>query len=154
MKRIVALFLVILVFSSCVNNDDSFDHENIDSSFKEITNSTVGYENNEEVIFAVSKELILEKFIEFAKENNIDIIPTSFEVIEIEGKKYLRFYGDHTASTIALFKDRNNKYITGSTICTSSACAFGGGCLPEGKFCTACKPKEGNSYDCLKTTTD
>lgn len=64
----------------------------------------------------------------------------------------MRYFSENDiVSTIALIKDENDQYITGRTICKSVWSASGGGCIPDGEYCTKCE-RDGVLGDCERTT--
>lgn len=122
-------------------------------NFDELTDSAIGYDDNGTIKLAVSNEKILETFFWFSKLHSSKLTPKSFEVIEIDGLNYLRFYSENDiVSTIALIKNENDQYITGRTVCETVWCASGGGCIPDGVYCTKCV-NDGVRGDCKRSTT-
>ena len=85
--------------------------------------------------------------------------PKEIKIEDIDSEKYLRIYSNNDyVSTIALKLDNESTYMmTESTSCTSKDCASGGGCVPDGQYCTKCV--KGESFgspiygDCLRTTS-
>ena len=58
-----------------------------------------------------------------------------------------------------MIKTDSNRRATGKTVCTSIACASGGGCVPNGDYCTKCVPsgvQEGSGLtgDCTRSTSN
>jgi len=159
MRKILFILLVALIFQAC-ENDNNTEDESVDFnlSFDKLTNSKVGQELNGEFVLGVSNKSLLSTYKKFATKFNSDIEVQSVAVITIDNKKYLRFYFDNgMISTIAIIKDRNGLYHTGNTICESVDCASGGGCIPEGVYCTECKPNRpsqpiSTKGDCKRTT--
>lgn len=149
--------LLSLVFSACQTEDNSKDSNSseLDSTFdfKELTNSNIGIDKNGEIELKVSSSKIMETFINYNRIHNPELKPQSFEVVKLDDAHYLRFHSEHNlVSTIALIKDDANQYITGTTICETTACVSGGGCVPNGQYCTKCVMENGLPDDCKRTT--
>jgi len=161
MKKIVfGLIVLAFAFVSCEQEDDKQIDQNAELkkeiTFDQLTKSTIGFENEGKVQLGVSNNKVMETFKKFVKTNDLDIDPLSFEIISIDQKNYLRFYSEkNQVSTIELFINSNKLIETGSTVCTSIACASGGGCIPYGSYCTECGPHgpDGPKADCKRTTT-
>lgn len=120
--------------------------------FNNLTNSTIGFEKDGKVKLQVSDERIMSIFRKFVSMYQVELKPRSFEVLKIGENNYLRFYSDNDqVSTIALLKDENNEFQTGSTICVSKASDTGDGCLPDGLYCTKSKVSESKD-DCKRIT--
>tara|TARA_R110002051_G_C8500837_1_gene464737 strand:- start:137 stop:643 length:507 start_codon:yes stop_codon:yes gene_type:complete len=162
MKKCFYLLVLSLVFTSCQTEDTNSDSNSLelkaDFEFKTLVGSKIATEKNGKIILNVSDERILETFKKFNTTNNLQLEPKSFKVINVDGNNYIRFYNkNNQVSTISLIKGNDNYYTTGSTVCTSTACASGGGCIPNGDYCTKCRP-EGTppgspDRDCTRTTT-
>jgi len=161
MNKLSYILLIILVITSCqtADNDNQINDSLPDVSFefKNFSGSSIGIEKDGVIELKVSEESILSNFKEFIKQNKLDLKPEYFKIITIENNNYLRFHNiDNSVSTIELIKDENNIYKTGSTVCTSTSCASGGGCVPSGVYCTKCQPYGPDSPitgDCERTTT-
>lgn len=148
---------LLLTILSCEKDANPIDSDSnsistvnveLDKAFKNITNNDVGYIQDGKVELGVSDEKILSVFKDFIEESNLEFETKSFEVITIDDKNYLRFYGkNNMASTIALVKGDNDILKTGKTVCTSDYCASCCGCVPDGLYCTECPG------DCKRTTT-
>lgn len=139
------------------NQEISESNHDAPFEFKNFTNSNVGFDKDNEVELNVSYEKIVNTFNEFSDKFKLGLEAKNFKVITIENNKYIRFFNkDNTVSTVELIKDENNVYSTGSTVCTSTSCASGGGCVPNGVYCTPCQPYGPDSPitgDCIRTTT-
>lgn len=161
MSRIVFIILISIGLISCQTEDKNQEISesslNTPFEFKNFTNSNVGFYKDNELVFNVSNEKIVNTFNEFSDKFKLGLEAYNFKVITIENNKYLRFFNkDNTVSTVELIKDENNVYSTGSTVCTSTSCASGGGCVPNGVYCTQCQPYGPDSPitgDCVRTTT-
>ncbi len=168
MGKYLNLLCLVLFLFSCGNEDVKLEESNVVATemarknlsinstktfnFDELTNTAIGYDNEGKVELGVTDYKIMETFILYSKLHNSQLNPKSFEIIEIDELHYLRFFSeDDIVSTIALVKDGNDQYITGRTICESKRCASGGGCIPDGQYCTKC---EVNTLpgDCKRTT--
>ena len=169
MKEYVFILLLFSFLFSCENEDVKRENssaveielarKNLSTnslatySFAELTNSAIGYDDNGTIKLGVPNEKILETFFWFSRLHSSKLTPKSFEIVEIDGLNYLRFYSENDiVSTIALIKNENDQYITGSTVCESVRCASGGGCIPDGLYCTKCEIN-GIPGDCKRTTT-
>ncbi|MBO3097099.1 hypothetical protein [Gelidibacter pelagius] len=168
MKKHLTLFLSFLLFFSCGNETLKSEDPNVIATekaeenftvnarsaynFDELTNTAIGYDNNGVVELGVSKQKVMETFIMFSMLHNEELKPKSFEIITIDDFHYLRFYSeDDIVSTIALIKNDNDQYITGRTVCETKRCADGGGCIPNGDYCTPCVRNDVPG-DCKRTT--
>ena len=157
------LFLVLmsLIFASCETEDNNKDTNvsvmDLELDFDHLINRKIGHEVNGEVKLGVSKDKVMSAFKDFVLKTDLDLEPESFEIISIDNTNYLRFYSkNHQASTIELIIDTDNQFRTGTTVCTSSACSSCCGCVPNGTYCTKCKPQGNDSPiegDCKRTTT-
>ncbi len=157
-KYFVLLFVLSLFTFSCEQEDRNSNSMESDSNvnFERLTNSLVGFEKNGKIDLNVSDDNIMKTFKKFAFDSRLELEPESFELIKVDNQSYLRFYSkDHKASTIALIKGDDNQYRTGDTVCTSSACSACCGCLPNGSYCTECRPYGPNNPqkgDCTRST--
>lgn len=152
MKKVILLFIVIFI-ASCQSGDNEITNTTDRSNKIERLNlSEIGTKKGNDIVLNVSKEMLLEVFRADSKRYMLEINPVSCKIEKINEKDYLRFYNeDDTVSTIELLVDRNGNVTTGSTICTSKICATGGGCVPDGQYCTKC---EAEGEDCLRTTIE
>ena len=161
MKLAKLLFFALILFSaSCKNEEVNFiDTELKAPVLKELIGSKIAHQESDKIILDVSDSMIMQSFKKFIEENDLKLNPQSFKVVSIDNKNYLRFYSDNNqVSTIALIKGKDNQYIVGKTVCTSTACASGGGCVPNGLYCTECIPPYANPEgpirgDCTRVTT-
>lgn len=160
-KNIILICVLAFISLSCeqeVNNEKINESLELNKnfSFERLANSPIGIEKNGKIELGVPDEKIMETFKEYAKMHSPDINPKSFEIINLDNAFYLRFYSDkNIVSTIALLKDESNQYMTGGTVCETVACASGGGCVPQGAYCTECRPNgpDNPKGDCKRTTT-
>lgn len=161
MKRINILFfcLIVIISMSCENENNSnvVNNYEFEDTFKSIIGSKIGIFDNGKINLKVPDEKILKSFNDFNLKYDINKNYSSLEVFTVNDKNYIRFFSDDNyVSTVALLLDDNNTVITGNTVCTSEACATGGGCIPNGDYCTPCKPQGDDSPavgDCKRTTT-
>lgn len=158
MKNLIILILMSLVFTACQTEDNKEEavSSNLETTFefKELTNSAIGIEKDGKIELRVSNEKLMSTFTKFTKTHSPDLKPVSFEVLEIDNKSYLRYYSeDNMVSTIALIKGEDNQYRTEGTVCETRACASGGGCVPDGLYCTECTIGGGLPGDCKRITT-
>ena len=158
MKKIIYLLLLTFVFTACTNDDSKLENNIEEFSFKEFTGSKIAYESKGELKLNVSKQQILKTFSNYSKKYGESLEPETFKIIKLDNKNYLRLYSKNsTVSTVALIKDSDNFYKTGSTVCETKACASGGGCIPNGDYCTKCRPEgtptQAPDGDCKRTST-
>ena len=152
MKKVILFFIVIFI-ASCQSEDREItDTTDSSNKIESLNLSEIGTKKGNDIVLNVSKEMLLEVFRADSKRYMLEINPVSCKIEKINEKDYLRFYNeDDTVSTIELLVDRNGNVTTGSTICTSKICATGGGCVPDGQYCTKC---EAAGEDCLRTTIE
>lgn len=163
MKKFFFLFSFIFFLFSCHKEDSnkSVASAKLDSEFINFTGNVLSYENDEKTI-SVSNSKLIETFKEFVAENNLKIEPLYHKIESIDGKNYLRIYSkDNYVSTVDLIKTNlTNRQITiGKTVCTSKICATGGGCIPNGDYCTEfippnTQPGSGITGDCSRSTSN
>lgn len=159
MKKVILFFILIFV-ASCNSEDKEITNTTKSNNHIERLNlSTIGTKKGDDIVLNISKDMLLEVFRADSKRNMLEINPVSCKIEKINKKDYLRFYNeDDTVSTIELLVDENGNVTTGSTICTSRACATGGGCVPNGQYCTKCVPDGAGPQhpggDCHRTTTE
>lgn len=159
MKKVILFFIVIFI-ASCHSED--YEITKTPDSSNKIENlnlSKIGTKKGDDIVLNVSKEMLLEVFRADSKKYILGINPVSCKIEKINAKDYLRFYNeDKTVSTIELLVDGNGNVTTGKTICTSDICATGGGCIPDGQYCTKCQPPgqppAHPGGDCLRTTIE
>lgn len=151
-KLIYLLFFASLIFTSCRKEAQLKEMETV-------FNSEIGKMVDGKFEFTVTKESILASTKEMPTSKELNLKPKEVKIEEIEGKQYLRIYSDNDyVSTIALkFDSEGARMMTEGTSCTSKDCASGGGCVPNGQYCTKCV--KGESFgspiygDCLRTTS-
>ncbi|WP_290859304.1 hypothetical protein [Flavobacterium sp.] len=161
-KILVGIGMILfsyLAFIAC-NNEDNY--ENKDSELKKgkyekmdsFFGAKIGVLKNKEVQVVVTKDDILKFAKEALKDTKLDLKPFDYKIIEEKGVKYLRIYSQNNyVSTVELLEDKNNSLKVANTVCTSTACASGGGCIPNGSYCTACEYSNGLPGDCTRTTS-
>ncbi|QTE21676.1 hypothetical protein [Polaribacter cellanae] len=158
MKKTIYLLLFSFILVACQTEDNKGNDSLAKFEINKLTNSKIAFEDEGKLILNVSDHKILETFKAFNKTMELQLDPERFEIIKVEDKNYLRFFSkNNQVSTIALEKGSDNIYRTGSTVCTSTACASGGGCIPNGNYCTKCRPEgtppKAPDGDCRRTTT-
>lgn len=160
--KIISLFSLVLVVSC--TSDDKKAEELKSKSFQELMKSEVGVIDGNEVLLDISKDELVAKFKDYAKEIALGVEPYKVEIINVDSSNYLRFYNTNkTVSTVALIEKANiaaklPPVELGNTVCTSVQCATGGGCLPNGDYCTVCippgtQPGSGITRDCTRSTS-
>lgn len=171
-QSIMLLLLVSFTFgvfvSSCSSDENSNEYnvgdknflttENVELNFVSVLNNKIGHREGNNIVLDVSFERVIATFKKESDLEGLNLEVLYFNVEKIDGKDYLRFHCDNNiVSTIELFSDEYGKVTTGSTKCTSSSCATGGGCIPDGSYCTKCMPEgvgpKHPGGDCLRTTT-
>lgn len=142
-KRLNLLFVFLFLFS-CGNEDVKQDGTNAvvtemarknlatnsmkTYNFGELTSSAIGYEKDGKVELGASDHKIMETFVLYSMLHDSELKPKSFEIIKIDELYYLRYFSENDiVSTIALVKDQNDQYITGTTICKTVSYVSGGG---------------------------
>lgn len=158
---LIALCLVftVLFIYSCINDNGNSTQNNSKQSanvekMDAFFGAKIAVNNSKDLKVVVSKQDIL-KYAEVAlKDTKLNLIPQDYQIISENGKKYLRILSnDNYVSTVELTLEGNN-YKVANTVCTSTVCASGGGCIPDGNYCTPCKFSNGlPSSDCTRTTT-
>lgn len=159
MKNLYVIIIAIF-FASCESgNPDIEKSESLDeinsNALKDFTNSKIAEKADGKIKFLFSDNAILTSAKTFSEEYKLGFEPQSVAVEIINNKPYLRIYSkDDYVSTVELLLDnKSSTYTTGETVCTTNACSSGGGCVPNGQYCTACAVGPGNlPGDCLRTT--
>lgn len=159
MKKVLLFSIFIAVFALSCNSDESKVVDSNNSRLENAANgdleklsfSVIGVKKDNNIVLNISKDKLLEVFRAESKRNGLEGNPLSCRIEKINNKDYLRFHNDDdTVSTIELLVDSEGNVTTGGTVCKSKACASGGGCLPNGLYCTECKTF---NFDCERTTT-
>ena len=141
MKKVIYLSLLCFILTSCLN-DDRIENQSSETLLENFTGSEIAIEDKGKVSLNFSDEIIMNSFKKFNSKMELGLEPERFEVINIDNKNYLRFYSKKKqVSTIALVQLDNKRIVLGETVCTSIACATGGGCIPDGSYCTKCRPE-------------
>ena len=158
MKKIFLLltFVFSMFIVSCDNETDNIQESSdvTNEKMDSFINSNIGIDKNGQFEFTVAENTILKAVKEYSNTFDLDIEPQSIKIIDIDAKKYLRIYSKNNyVSTVALVLDNQNNYRVDKTVCTSKACASGGGCIPNGSYCTECYGSNGLKGDCKRTTT-
>lgn len=155
-KSFYLLIVVPFLLLSCENNRIEENNDNSSKStlseMPELLGSEIALMKDSVVQLTVSESSVMAAAKSFFKKTDLQTEPVSFKIIDVNNNKYLRFYNeDNTLSTIELIVDStSHKIILGSTICTSDVCVSGGGCVPDGVYCTECN---GGLGDCKRTTS-
>lgn len=142
--------LIGAMFISCDKNEQIPNElKSVDFSSKGFVGTKVAYKGDNSVKLAISNDELISSFTAYSSKYDLDKKGKSFDILEIEGKYYIRFTNtDDSISTVALlndsskFKKEKNKignfnlmYI-GETVCTTEACAACSGCIPDGNYCS------------------
>lgn len=119
----------------------------------ELSNTVIGVSEKDGDVVTVTDQSILKAGQQLLKDTGLDIETKSYQMIEIDNKKYLRIFSTYNyVTTLELMVDTDNNLVTGNTACTSKVKASGEGCLPNGDYCTASKDG-GDAEECVRTTT-
>ncbi len=149
-------FCTAFLFISC---SDSQEDEVLENDLESInvarfTYQAVGVMNNGKFRMTADRSDLLKAF---KLNEGKDLAPESIIFLEDNGKMFLRVYSsDNIVSTVQISLNPDTGFVqTEGTICESSACATGGGCLPDGDYCTECKPLPNSEVkgDCKRTTS-
>ncbi|MCO6163304.1 hypothetical protein [Flavobacterium sp. NRK F7] len=157
MKKTVIHYLFVLLLISCNSEENSLQNlENSNQKMKSFFETIVAKTDGDKISLIVSQEELLESAKQSLKETDLELEPLSYEIFKDNNKNYLRIFSKNKyVTTIELVKVSNSTYATGKTSCTSIACASGGGCVPNGNYCTECKsPDPSTVGDCKRTTTN
>jgi len=159
MKKLFILLLVFATFS-CSNENDLNEMEDTISknfSIEKFIGSAVAYKSNNEIKLGVSETKIINSFNKYSERVNLGKRAISMELLNIDDQNYFRFYNeDNSVSTVAVTSvgsAQDDVVIVGQTVCTSSACSNGGGCLPNGPYCTKCTRDRDDCQRSTSTTT-
>ncbi len=162
MKKIFFLFSFLFVLFSCETDEKNLVDATakLDAKFASFTGSIISYEDNDKNVVKVSDGKLMQVFKKFVADNKLNLEPLHYKIETIDDKEYLRVYSKNNyVSTVDLIKTDSNRRATGKTVCTSIACASGGGCVPNGDYCTKCVPsgvQEGSGLtgDCTRSTSN
>ena len=159
MKKLILLCCATVFLNSCENDrNDVVASTSKLINIEKFTETEIGNEVNGEFHFTATKTSILKTFKDLVQvdSENRPLEPQSIKIETIDGKKFLRILSKNNyVSTVELVLKPNYKYYTQSTVCSSTACASGGGCIPDGSYCTPCRVGINGSLrgDCTRTTT-
>jgi hypothetical protein len=156
----ISILFTMLYFASCNSENENSSNEN---SKQNVTNyekmdaffgSKIAVVKGSDLEVVVAKEDVLLYAEEALKDSGLNLKPKNFKIIDENNKKYLRIYSnDNYVSTVELTLE-NGVYKVAKVVCTSQVCASGGGCVPDGEYCTPCKYSNGaSSSDCTRTST-
>ena len=160
-----------LLFVSC-DKDSDMNDDSVSVSkeivLKSVFNSPIGELDSEtgDFVLTATDESIKVAINSFIATDNAFISKnstgksemSSYKIEKIDGDNYLRFYtsgDDDLVTTIAIeYNSKSASFDTGGTSCTSRDCNSGGGCVPNGLYCTKCQNGPfGGVGDCTRTTT-
>lgn len=160
LKQLILLLCFLFLLVSCTSEESVVPNSDFaveDVVLKSFVNTTMAARVDGKIALLASKESILNAAKNYSNKYRLGIEPIDMKVLELDDKAYLRIMSkDGKVSTIELtyYKDKGT-YQTGSTLCTSSDCSEGGGCLPNGQYCTKCRPNPSMpdyKGDCTRTT--
>lgn len=138
----------MLMFLFSCNSDDKVKSEKLrDMSFQDMMKTEIGLIKDGKVVLDIADSDLINKFQKYSNDFKLGVEPVSVEVVTIDSNHYLRFENtNNSVSTIALVKVQipNERKLhvgveLGNTVCTSTDCASGGGCVPNGDYCTKCQ---------------
>lgn len=153
----VCVTFLLLISCDKEENQTQINKNDLPTKMEAFFGSTIGKINGDKILITVSKEDLLYNAKNAISDSELDLQPFSFEVIKENNKNYLRIYSKKNyVSTIELLISQNKYVSLAETSCTSIACASGGGCVPDGLYCTKCVVDAGSPYapDCKRTTTE
>ncbi|MEO0468643.1 MAG: hypothetical protein AAF206_03410 [Bacteroidota bacterium] len=154
-KSIYLLLAMIFTLVACQQEQLDIPTES-DSIF----NSQVANVVDGKLKLSIEQGAILAAAQEIDVVQTLQLVPHDAKIEEIDGKHYLRIYSSEDyVSTIELIADPSNplSFVAAEVVCSSSDCASGGGCIPDGQYCTKCITGQdwwGNDIigDCHRTT--
>jgi hypothetical protein len=160
-KKVSQLLVFFMLLSFAFVACDDENHKSVVDKVElkkmvSFEDAEVGVLQDETPVILVSKKQILMFAEETLKDTKLNLKPFDYKIIDENNKKYLRIYSnDNYVSTIELVVTDSNVLRTGKTVCTSTACASSGGCIPDGSYCTPCiDPRtQGQPGDCVRTTS-
>ncbi|ARN76858.1 hypothetical protein BST97_01940 [Nonlabens spongiae] len=161
MKKILSLIGIILIAASCErDNADSNESQIFERNLelKSVMNSKIGKIDSDGAIHLTATDASIRiEAQKFLRKGDEKASLVEYHVEDIDGKSYLRWSGDNNkVATVALnVNPQNGDVSLGETVCESTRCASGGGCVPDGQYCTECRPygPSGVKGDCKRTTT-
>lgn len=150
----------IIFFIACSNEGNN---EKIDTTVNKVKfekmdtffGAKIGEIENSKVRVVVDKNDLLKFAKDALKINGLNLEPYDCEIIDQKGVKYLRIFSQKNyVSTVKLNLEENNSLRVANTICSSTVCASGGGCIPDGQYCSPCSYSNGlPSSDCSRVTS-
>ncbi|RZK04295.1 MAG: hypothetical protein EOO46_16910 [Flavobacterium sp.] len=161
-KKLFAIIFIVGLLSSCDEEPSSGKQDQRIGlklqKMSSFTDAEIGILENKQLKILVSKNQILSYAKEALRDTKLNLTPIDYKIIEDNNKNYIRVFSKNNyVSTAELIINENGVLKVGKTVCTSTACASGGGCIPNGSYCTACTPPNSpglpGSGDCTRTTT-
>lgn len=158
MKKFLLILSVLSLglIISCENESNEYNLNSNKNSFFDVELGKITYNNGKKTFnITLSRERFFKNFKNTLKETGLNLEPVDFYVFEDNNKNYLRVISKKNYITTVELISINNTFRTGKTSCTSVACASGGGCIPDGSYCTKCNPSDpGLAGDCTRTTSN
>lgn len=160
-QNYLSSFIVLMLLLSC-NNEENVDGQREASrrvmlkTMESFGDAEIGIREGNKLQIVVSKKQILDYAKEALKDTRLNLTPYDYKIIEQDGQNYIRVFSNNNyVSTAELLEGENGILRIGKTVCTSTQRATGGGCVPNGVYCTPCIPPNapGLSGDCTRTTT-
>ena len=162
MKKILLLFGILIISLSCESDETNSDDSQMftrNIELKSMMKAQVGKIDNKGIIHLTATDASIRQQAQmFLRKSDENANLTEYHVESIDDKEYLRWSGDNgRVATVALIINPQNGDVSlGETVCESNACSDGGGCVPNGLYCTSCIPNPAlPNYkgDCKRTTT-
>lgn len=159
MKNNLFYCLLFTVFFFSCEKEENINNPKTENQFTEMNTffeSKVGRIDGEIISITVAEEDILSNAKKALKDTNLNLEPYKYEIFKDNNKNYLRILSKgNYVSTVELLKTPGGGLFTGGTVCTSVACASGGGCVPDGLYCTKCTPEDPTlAGDCTRSTSN
>lgn len=161
MKKIfqVVFLAIFFVLLFACNKTEEKTLQTLD----QLSGTQIGYFENNEFVFTVPEESILEAAKKIEAIEKAGAIPTNIAVEMINRKPYLRIYANNNSvSTLSLIQEQNGNarkplpyFNIGTVACTSNYCYSGDGCVPDYPYCTPCIRQDANGQDvneCIRST--
>lgn len=157
----LSVFTLLLVAFIACNKDEGENSNSGNVELKKMESfedAEIGILEGKKMNIMVSKKQLLDYAEETLKDTKLNLRPYDYKIIEENNTKYLRIYSNNNyVSTVELLVSEGGVLKTAKTVCTSTSCASGGGCLPNGDYCSPCSPPNApglpGSGDCIRTSS-
>lgn len=145
---------------SCSDENESVNEKNnVEFTMKTLAYAPIGVKENGNFKLIATSENILKAAKAGISSDDSKFEPISHKIFEQNDKRFLRVYGkNNEVSTIEIgFNPKTGNFRTLGTLCKTTDCANGGGCVPDGLYCTPCIKNPGAEIplegDCSRETT-